>query len=107
HQCGILFVVLRGSIYVPGRVLRPGDVCYAMAHEYYGPMLTGPDGALALEIFTANAIGTDHMRPDGTEHVWNAFSGEERPHGLGYEGIDELYAALEEDLRAATEGDPA
>lgn len=100
HQCGILFVVLRGKIYAPdGLVLEPGDCCYAMAHEYYGPMLVGADGATALEIFTSpDAIGTDHLRPDGTEHIWRAFSDDEREFTNGYDGFDELFAAMHADL---------
>jgi len=102
HDCDILFVVVRGSFYVPGRVLRPGDICYATKHEFYGPMLVGPDGATAIEIFgAARGVGIEYQMPNDEVLSWDAFSDETRPSDVGYEGIAELEAAVGADQARA------
>jgi hypothetical protein len=53
HDCDVLMVVIKGSIYADDKVLRPGDVMTAIAHEFYGPEVAGPEGCARIEFFAS------------------------------------------------------
>ena len=53
HDCHRLEVVVKGSLDVGGgTILGPGDVSVSEPHQFYGPHIAGPEGALTMEIFT-------------------------------------------------------
>jgi hypothetical protein len=51
HICHRFEVVVKGSLLVDGRVLRPGDVMTARPGEMYGPHTAGPEGCTTAEVF--------------------------------------------------------
>ncbi len=53
HDCHSLTLVIKGSLFVPGKVLYPGDGMTANPHEIYGPWFTGPEGCTVVEFFGA------------------------------------------------------
>ena len=52
HNCHRLEVVLRGSISVGDRVLKPGTIMFSEPGSLYGPHVAGPDGCITVEIFS-------------------------------------------------------
>jgi hypothetical protein len=59
HSCYRFEAILRGSIEVDGRELGPGYVMTSAPYEAYGPYLTGPEGCVTIEIFSARSgLGT-------------------------------------------------
>lgn len=48
--------VVRGELQVGDKTIRPGDVMISAAEEVYGPLQTGPEGCVTVEIF-ADASG--------------------------------------------------
>ena len=59
HSCYRFEAILRGSIEVDGRPLGPGCVMTSAPYEAYGPYLTGPEGCVTIEIFSARSgLGT-------------------------------------------------
>src|SRR5688500_9436444 len=51
HDCHSMTLVLKGSMFVEGKVLYPGDGMTAVSHEFYGPWFTGPEGCTVVEVF--------------------------------------------------------
>lgn len=51
HSCWRFEVVVRGSLDVGERVLKPGDVMISEPHVFYGPHQAGPEGCTTFEIF--------------------------------------------------------
>jgi hypothetical protein len=52
HDCHRVEVIVKGSLTVQGKEMRPGDVSVSKPHEFYGPHIAGPDGSLSVEIFS-------------------------------------------------------
>jgi hypothetical protein len=59
-------VIIKGSIDVGERVLRPGDIMVQGAGQFYGPHTVGPDGALTAE-FCAKLRDFPGIAEDGTD----------------------------------------
>src|SRR4051812_13176157 len=51
HNCHRFEVVVRGSLDVGGRVLKPGDVMVTEPNVFYGPHVAGPEGCTTFEVF--------------------------------------------------------
>jgi hypothetical protein len=51
HICHRFEIVVKGSLEVDGRTLRPGDVMTARPGEMYGPHTAGPGGCTTAEVF--------------------------------------------------------
>ena len=67
HDCPVMMLVIMGSLYVPGRILMPGDRMEADANEFYGPLVAGPDGCTSVEMFAAlrGMINVKYQRKTG------------------------------------------
>lgn len=50
HDTTRVEIIVKGSLDTGERVLKPGDVMITPPGEWYGPYVTGPDGALTAEI---------------------------------------------------------
>jgi Cupin domain len=50
HDTARVEIIMKGSLVVDDRVLKPGDVMITPPGEWYGPLTAGPDGALTAEI---------------------------------------------------------
>ena len=53
HPSGRMEVIVKGSILAGDRELGPGSVMTAEKNQMYGPHLVGPEGALTVEIMSA------------------------------------------------------
>jgi hypothetical protein len=104
HPCDVLMFVLKGSLYTPGKILRPGDCMTARGHEFYGPEVAGPEGCTRVEFF-ANLRGileVEYRRPDG-QGFTNHFLYESPPANrelAGREIMRELVHAVRRDADA-------
>jgi hypothetical protein len=78
HACYRFETVVRGSLYVGDKVLRPGDVMTAEPYEFYGPHTAGADGCLTAEVFSdfSEAVKPIFMHPDGTQKAYDYGNGE-------------------------------
>ena len=82
HLCHRFEVVTKGSMYVDGRIIGPGDVMIAGPGEFYGPKVAGPDGCIAVEFFAKPegiAGPIIYELPDGSTTSVNYMIGEQRP----------------------------
>lgn len=52
HNCHRFEVIVRGTLDVGDRILKPGDVMVSEPHVFYGPHVAGPDGCTTFEIFS-------------------------------------------------------
>lgn len=50
HDTRRVEIIIQGSLEIGDRVLRPGDVMITPPGEWYGPYVTGPNGATTAEI---------------------------------------------------------
>ena len=99
HDCDVFMLVLRGSLYAPGKVLGPGDGMTASAGEFYGPEVAGPDGCLRVEFFGKLQGLTDtlYMRNNGEVFNYSAFEkGDTPPYRelAGMEPLKDLLSAV-------------
>lgn len=104
HPCDVLMFVIKGSLYIPGRVLRAGDCMTAKAHEFYGPEMAGPEGCTRVEFFSAlrGILEVEYQHPDGTEFT-NHFLRELPPANrdlAGREAMRELARRVRADTEA-------
>ena len=53
HNCYRVEVIIKGSLQVDDRTYGPGDVMTSNPGEAYGPHVTGPEGAVTVEIFSS------------------------------------------------------
>jgi hypothetical protein len=108
HPCDIFMLVLRGSLYVPGAVLRPGDGLTAKAHEFYGPEVAGADGCTRVEFFGTleGATTVEYELPDGERRSWSALHDGQSPWRTGMERFPELLGQVLADLRADASASP-
>lgn len=85
-------VVIKGSIYAGHKVLRPGDVMTAVAHEFYGPEVAGPQGCTRIEFFASLSgfLETSYEKTNGELLITRAldYTGVFDPSELV--GFDEL-----------------
>lgn len=51
HTTHRIELVLRGEMHVGDRVCRPGDIMTSAPQEIYGPLRTGAEGCITVEIF--------------------------------------------------------
>ena len=73
HPCDRFETIVRGTLEMDGRTLRPGDVILHHANELYGPKIAGPEGCTTVEVF-AKAVGAYERiteQPDGTRKTTN------------------------------------
>jgi hypothetical protein len=69
HNFDRFEVVVKGTLHVGDRVFEPGDVMTAVAHEFYGPKVCGPEGCTTMEFF-ARKQGDQYLEfelEDGTK----------------------------------------
>lgn len=71
HPCHRVEVMVRGSLQVSDRVLRPGDISISGPEEAYGPHVAGADGSLSVEIFSRSdgmdsGLGLTQDRPQAS-----------------------------------------
>ena len=101
HPADITMLVVKGSLYVPGRVLYPGDCQVAKAHEFYGPEVAGPDGCVRVEFFKTlkGATSVEYRTPDGDEFTWSSLVDGQAPWRVGMESYPELLSAVLEEAR--------
>ncbi len=52
HNCYRFEVVVRGTLDVGDRILKPGDVMVSEPYVFYGPHVAGPEGCTTFEIFS-------------------------------------------------------
>ena len=108
HTCDIFMIVITGSLYVPGRILGPGDVLEAAAGEFYGPEVAGPRGCTRIE-FSAHLSGNAdlvYQLPDGEVAIQHGLNGDRFPRELaGTDRMLELIRQVRAD-QAATVGRP-
>jgi hypothetical protein len=52
HNCYRFEVIVRGTLDVGGRILKPGDVMVSKPYVFYGPHVAGPEGCTTFEIFS-------------------------------------------------------
>jgi hypothetical protein len=52
HDCERLEIIVKGSLDVGDRLLRPGDVMMSGRGELYGPHVAGPGGCTSFEVFS-------------------------------------------------------
>ena len=100
HTCDIFMIVIKGSLYVPGAILTPGDVLEAKAGEFYGPEVAGPDGCTRIEFFaelTGNA-SLMYKLPSGEIGIQRGLEGDLFPKQL--QGTDQMLELIEQ-VRAA------
>jgi hypothetical protein len=106
HDCEVFMVVIKGSLYVPGKVLRSGDAMSARAGEWYGPEVAGPGGCSRIEFLTNQQgfLNVTFRRRDGEVFVNNALDDLPPPSSEldGMEPLDQLLAAAraEQPVRA-------
>lgn len=82
HDCERLEVITQGSLYVDGRILRPGDVMIAGPGELYGPKVAGPEGCTTMEFFSRQkgiAGPITYELPNGELRQVNYLKGDARP----------------------------
>jgi len=97
HDCDVFMVVIKGSLYVPGKALFPGDAMTARAGEWYGPEVAGPAGCSRIEFLTNQRgfLDVTFRRRDGEVFVNNAL--DDLPPAsaelAGMEPLDDLLAA--------------
>ena len=84
HTCDIFMIVIKGSLYVPGAVLEPGDVLEAKAGEFYGPEVAGPEGCTRIEFFARLSGNADlvYKLPDGQVAIQHGLQGDAFPKQL-------------------------
>ena len=101
HSCDIFMLVLKGTLHVPGRVLKPGDGQFARAHEFYGPEVAGPEGCTRVEFFAdlEGATSVEYRLPDGELHTWNSLVDGQAPWRMGMESYPELLAGVLDSLK--------
>ncbi|SHK03068.1 hypothetical protein SAMN05443637_10253 [Pseudonocardia thermophila] len=101
HPTDIFMLVLRGSLYVPGAKLGPGDGLTAKAHELYGPELAGPEGCVRVEFFATRdgATNVEYVTPDGERRVHDYLRDGQSPWRTGMEDVPALMTELLADLR--------
>ena len=51
HPTWRLEVIIKGSVQVGDKLLKPGDIMFSKPGEFYGPHRSGPEGHLAVEFF--------------------------------------------------------
>lgn len=92
HSCDVFMLVLKGSLHVPGKTLRPGDGQVAKAHEFYGPEVAGPEGCTRVEFFAdlKGATSVEYRLPDGESRTWSALTDGQAPWRMGMEQYPEL-----------------
>lgn len=104
HDCDVFMIVVKGSMYADGKIIRPGDVMTAKANELYGPEVAGPDGCTRVEFFGAMSglLGVIYEKLNGETFTTNGLTeaGVVDPRELT--GIDDLRA-----LRRAVRADMA
>jgi hypothetical protein len=102
HDCHFLTIVIEGSVYLPGGVMRAGDLYTIDPGEFYGPEVAGPEGVTRAELFsslTGPAYG--HYEDfDGTHFFRHFLEGDRMPRK--WAGMEHL-AALRAAVRAAAE----
>ncbi|ATE65809.1 cupin domain-containing protein [Rhizorhabdus dicambivorans] len=54
HDCHRFEIIVKGSLTVEGRVLRPGSVMISEPGVVYGPGVAGPEGCTTFEIFSTH-----------------------------------------------------
>jgi hypothetical protein len=96
HDCDVVMIVIKGSIYAEDKILRPGDRMTAVAHEFYGPEVAGPDGCTRVEFFASlsGLLEVIYQGLDGQPVLARGLenAGVVNPRELA--GIDELRALL-------------
>lgn len=104
HDCDVFMVIVKGSMYADGRELVPGDCMTAVAHEFYGPEVAGPEGCTRIEFFgtMSGLLGVIYQKQSGETFSTNGLTevGVVDPKELA--GLDEL-RALRRMVRAAAE----
>lgn len=96
HPTDIFMLVLRGTLYVPGAKLGPGDGLTAKAHEFYGPEVAGPEGCTRVEFFSsrAGATNVEYQTPDGERRSHDYMRDGQSPWRTGMEDIPKLMAEM-------------
>jgi hypothetical protein len=101
HNANLLMMVVKGSLYVPGRILLPGDCQQANAHEFYGPEVAGPQGCTRIEIWSRLPGGTAaqyEIAETGDVVEWSIMTGSSMPYRYseleGHDLLKELTAMV-------------
>lgn len=107
HGCNIMMLVIEGSLYLPDRVLYPGDCLVAGPHEFYGPEVAGPAGCTRAEFFAAahGAFNVEFRLRDGRIVTQHLLEGDRIPSDLaGMEVLEHIKAAIRADAAALGAG---